>query len=213
MPFTRAVRSEGDIRAPAPRRVRHHRPPAHGRLRVDGSDLERAGSGLTGTRRPRRPAPRLSSRHDRDRHRRPDGPSRPAALAGGNAAPPDRGRAQSLHPAGAEPITDLLLQASGDDSAALDRLLPVVYDRLRADRRRRVTGCLRCPGRRGASDQNVVKGPSSNSIAPKGLKTILVPAVLPPQKMPFRVTLLPLPGQENTGEPLSPGACPMFARS
>ena len=83
--------------APAPRRVRHHRPPAHGRLRVEGSDLEHASSGLKGTRRPRRLAPRLSSPHDRDRHRRPDRASRPAALAGGDAAPPDRGGAQPLH--------------------------------------------------------------------------------------------------------------------
>jgi RNA polymerase sigma factor (TIGR02999 family) len=33
-------------------------------------------------------------------------------------------------PADAAPITDLLLQASGGDAAAIDRLLPVVYDQL-----------------------------------------------------------------------------------
>lgn len=35
-----------------------------------------------------------------------------------------------IPPAAAEPITDLLLQASGGDAAALERLLPVVYDQL-----------------------------------------------------------------------------------
>jgi RNA polymerase sigma factor (TIGR02999 family) len=33
-------------------------------------------------------------------------------------------------PADAAPITDLLIQASGGDAAAIDRLLPVVYDQL-----------------------------------------------------------------------------------
>jgi RNA polymerase sigma-70 factor, ECF subfamily len=34
-------------------------------------------------------------------------------------------------PATAEPITDLLLQASGGDTEAIDRLFPLVYDELR----------------------------------------------------------------------------------
>jgi hypothetical protein len=48
----------------------------------------------------------------------------------------------------------------------------------------------------------VVKSPSSASMLPMGLYTRVFPSVEPPQRMPYRVTLGPVP--PKTGDPLSP---------
>lgn len=46
----------------------------------------------------------------------------------------------SIPPPNAEPITDLLLQASVGDTSAMDRLFPLVYDELRRVARRALRG-------------------------------------------------------------------------
>src|SRR5690606_38194572 len=60
--------------------------------------------------------------------------------------------------------------------------------------------------------QNVLSEPSSRSMPDIGLNTNRLPEELPPQRMPSSVTLLPLPDQANTGEPLSPPPTPAFTK-